>query len=80
MHRDKSNQNFTYDITNFVVTCTVQEQDAAIMVCNLMKALFRCSVVVRYVDKVLGMIRKGVDDKTEKSVILWHKCMVFPHL
>lgn len=54
MHRDKSNQNFTYEITNLVVTCTIREQDAAIMVFNLMKASFWCSVVIRYVNKLLG--------------------------
>lgn len=50
------------------------------MVYYLMKASFQCSVVVRYVNQALEIIRKGIDDKTANIAILWHKSMVFPHL
>lgn len=79
VHRDKSNQNFTCEITNFELTCTIQEQDAD-MLYNLMKALFQCLVVVGYVNQALGMIRKGTVDKTANVAIPWHKSMVFLHL
>ena len=77
MHEDRSNQNFTCEITNFELTCTIQDAD---MVYKLMKALFQCLVVVRYVNQALGMIRKGIDDKTANVAIPWHKSMVSPHL
>jgi len=79
VHRDKSDQNFTCEITNFELTCTVQEQEADI-VYNLMKASFQCSEVVRYVNQELGMIRKGIDDKTVNIATLWHKSTVSLHL
>lgn len=79
MHRDKNDQNFSCEITNFELTCTIQEQDAD-AVYNLTKALFQRSVVVRYVNQALGMTRKGIDDKAVNIAMPWHKSMVSLHL
>lgn len=44
------------------------------------EAEVQCSVVVRYINQALGIIRKDIDDKTANVALPWQKFMISVHL
>ena len=59
---------------------TKQEREIGIVVGSLMKMSTQCAVAVRKANSMLGIIRKGIENKTASIILPLYKSMVQPHL
>ncbi|CAM4587787.1 unnamed protein product [Lepidochelys kempii] len=80
MHTGKSNPNYTYNMMGANLATTNQEKDLGVIVDSSLKMSMQCAAAVKKANGLLGIIKKGVKNKTENILLPLYKSMVRPHL
>ena len=80
MHIGAKNQNFTYRLMGSELSVTAQERDLGVLVDNSMKVSTQCAAAIRKANSMLGVIKKGVENRTANIIMPLYKSMVRPHL
>ncbi|CAM5134922.1 unnamed protein product [Natator depressus] len=80
MHIGKRNPNYTYTVMGSKLAVTTQERDLGVIVDSSLKSSTQCAAAVKKVNRMLGIIKKGIDNKTENIILPLYKSMVRPHL
>uniref|UniRef100_K7F0M2 Reverse transcriptase domain-containing protein n=1 Tax=Pelodiscus sinensis TaxID=13735 RepID=K7F0M2_PELSI len=80
MHIGKNNPNYTYSMMGANLATTNQERDLGVIVDSSLKTSTQCAVVVKKANRMLGIIRKGIENKTQNILLPLYKTMVRPHL
>uniref|UniRef100_A0A8C3I5X8 Reverse transcriptase domain-containing protein n=1 Tax=Chrysemys picta bellii TaxID=8478 RepID=A0A8C3I5X8_CHRPI len=69
MHIGRNNPNYTYNMMGANLATTNQEKDLGVIVDSSLKTSTQCAAVVKKANKMLGIIKKGIENKTE-SILL----------
>uniref|UniRef100_A0A8C3SIE1 Uncharacterized protein n=1 Tax=Chelydra serpentina TaxID=8475 RepID=A0A8C3SIE1_CHESE len=80
MHIKKHNPNYTYKMKESKLAVTTQEGDLGVIVDSCLKTSTQCAAAGKKANRMLGIIRKGIDNKTENILLPLYKSMVRPHL
>ncbi|CAM5152026.1 unnamed protein product [Natator depressus] len=80
MHIGKHNPNYTYKMMGSKLVVTTQKRDLGVIVDSSLKTSTQCAVAVKKANRMLGIIKKGIDNKTENIILPLYKSMVHPHL
>ena len=80
MHIGAKNPNFKYRLTGSELSVTDQERDLGVLVDSSMKVSTQCAAAVKKANSMLGIIRKGIENKTANIILPLYKSMVRPHL
>ncbi|CAM4625917.1 unnamed protein product [Caretta caretta] len=80
MHIGKNNPNYTYNMMGANLTTTNQEKDLGVIVDSSLKTSTQCAAAVKKANGTLGIIKKGIENKTENILLPLYKSMVRPHL
>ncbi|CAM5167759.1 unnamed protein product [Natator depressus] len=80
MHIGKHNPNYTYTMMGSKLAVTTQERDLGVIVDSSLKSSTQCAAAVKKVNRILGIIKKGINNKTENIILPLYKSMVCPHL
>ncbi|CAM4622379.1 unnamed protein product [Lepidochelys kempii] len=80
MRVGKHNPNYTYQMMGSKLAVTTQERYRGVIVESSLKTSTQCAVTVKKVNRMLGIIKKGIDNKTEDILLPLYKSMVRPHL
>ncbi|CAM4589232.1 unnamed protein product [Lepidochelys kempii] len=74
MHIGKTNPNYTYNMMGANLSTTNQEKDLGVIVDSSLKTSTQCAAAVKKANRMLGIIKKGIENKTEniKESILKH--------
>ncbi|CAM5097662.1 unnamed protein product [Natator depressus] len=80
MHIGKNNPNYTYNMMGANVATTNQEKDLGVIVESSLKTSTQCAAAVKKANGMLGIIKKGIENKTENILLPLYKSMVCPHL
>uniref|UniRef100_A0A8C4XYG1 Reverse transcriptase domain-containing protein n=1 Tax=Gopherus evgoodei TaxID=1825980 RepID=A0A8C4XYG1_9SAUR len=80
MHIGKNNPNYTYNMMGAHLATTSQEKDLGVIVDSSLKMSTQCAEAVKKANSMLGIIKKGIENKTENILLPLYKSMVHPHL
>ncbi|CAM4413494.1 unnamed protein product, partial [Caretta caretta] len=80
MHIGKNNPNYTYNMTGANLATTNQERDLGVIVDSSLKTSMQYAVAVKKANRMLGIIKKGIENKTVNILLPLYKSMVCPHL
>ncbi|CAM5105037.1 unnamed protein product [Natator depressus] len=80
MHIGKNNPNYTYNTMGANLATTNQEKDLGVIVESSLKTSTQCAAAVKKANGMLGIIKKGIENKTENILLPLYKSMVRPHL
>uniref|UniRef100_K7F105 Reverse transcriptase domain-containing protein n=1 Tax=Pelodiscus sinensis TaxID=13735 RepID=K7F105_PELSI len=80
MHIGKNNPNYTYSMMGANLAMTNQERDLGVIVDSSLKTSTQRAAAVKKANRMLGIIRKGIENKTQKILLPLYKTMVRPHL
>ncbi|CAM4577882.1 unnamed protein product [Lepidochelys olivacea] len=80
MHIGKHNPNYTYKMMGSKLAVTTQKRDLGITVDSSLKTSTQCAAEVKKVNRMLGIIKKGLYSRTENIMLPLYKSMVHPHL
>ncbi|CAM4508925.1 unnamed protein product [Caretta caretta] len=80
MYIGKHNLNYTYKTKGSKLAVTTQERDSGIIVDISLKTSAQCAAAVKKANRMLGIFKKGIDNKTENIIMPLYKSMVCPHL
>ena len=69
-----------YNLMGSELVVTIQERDLGIVVDGSMKMSTQCAAAVKKANSMLGIIRKGTENKTASIMLPLQKSMVRPHL
>uniref|UniRef100_A0A8C8SCV0 Reverse transcriptase domain-containing protein n=1 Tax=Pelusios castaneus TaxID=367368 RepID=A0A8C8SCV0_9SAUR len=80
MHIGKNNPNYTYNMMGANLATTSQEKDLGVIVDSSLKMSVQCAEAVKKANRMLGIIKKGIENKTANVLLPLYKSMVRPHL
>ncbi|CAM4594941.1 unnamed protein product [Lepidochelys kempii] len=80
IHIGKHNPNYTYKMMGSKLAVTTQERDLGVIVDSSLKTSTQCAAAVKKANRLLDIIKKGIDNKTENITLPLYKYMVHPHL
>ena len=80
MHLGKNNPNYGYTMQGSTLGTTTQEKDLGVIVDNMLKPSAQCAAAAKRANRMLGMIRKGMENKTKDIIMPLYRSMVRPHL
>ncbi|CAM5102996.1 unnamed protein product [Eretmochelys imbricata] len=80
MHIGKNNPNYTYNMMGANLATTNQEKDLGVIMNSSLKMSTQCAAAVKKANAMLGIIKKGIENKTENILLPLYKSMVCPHL
>uniref|UniRef100_K7EXW6 Reverse transcriptase domain-containing protein n=1 Tax=Pelodiscus sinensis TaxID=13735 RepID=K7EXW6_PELSI len=80
MHIGKNNPNYTYSMMGANLATTNQERDLGVIVDSSLKTSTQSAATVKKANRMLGIIRKGIENKTQNILLPLYKTMVRPHL
>ncbi|CAM5145241.1 unnamed protein product [Eretmochelys imbricata] len=80
MHIGKNNPNYTYNMMWANLATSNQEKDLGVIVDSSLKTSMQCAAADKKAKGMLGIIKKGIENKTENLLLPLHKSMVRPHL
>ncbi|CAM4478002.1 unnamed protein product [Lepidochelys kempii] len=80
MHIGKHNPNYTYTMMGSKLAVTTQERDLGVIVDSSLKTSTQCAAAVKRANTMLGIIKEGIDNRTENIMLPLYKSMVHPHL
>ena len=72
--------NFKYNLMGSELAVTDQERDLEVVVDSSMKMSTQCAAAVKKANSMLGIIRKGIKNKTASIILSLYKSMVRPDL
>ena len=76
MLEQKQNKTFKYNLMGSELAVTEQEGDLGIVVDSSMDVSTQCAAAVNKANSTLGIIRKGIENKTASIVLPLYKSMV----
>ncbi|CAM5138679.1 unnamed protein product [Natator depressus] len=79
-HIGKNNPNYTYNMMEANLATTNQEKDLGVIVDSSLKTSTQCAATVKKGNGMLGIIKKGIENKTGNILLPLYKSMVRPHL
>ncbi|CAM5108054.1 unnamed protein product, partial [Natator depressus] len=80
MHIGKNNPNYTYNMMGANLATTNQEKDLGVIVDSSLKMSMHCAAAVKKAIRMLGIIKKGIENKTETILLPLYRSMVCSHL
>ncbi|CAM5140560.1 unnamed protein product [Eretmochelys imbricata] len=80
MHIGKNNLNYTYNMMGANLAATNQEKDLGVIMDSSLKTSTHCAATVKKANGMLGIIKKGSENKTDNILLPLYKSMVRPHL
>uniref|UniRef100_K7F1Z4 Reverse transcriptase domain-containing protein n=1 Tax=Pelodiscus sinensis TaxID=13735 RepID=K7F1Z4_PELSI len=80
MHIGKNNPNYRYSMMRANLATTNQERDRGVIVDSSLKTSTQSAAAVKKANRMLGIIRKGIENKTQNILLPLYKTMVHPHL
>ncbi|CAM5124383.1 unnamed protein product, partial [Natator depressus] len=80
MHIGKNNPNYTYNMMRANLATPNQEKDLGVIVDSSLKTSTQCAAAVKKANRMVGIIKKGIENKTENILLPFYKSMVHPHL
>ncbi|CAM4645910.1 unnamed protein product [Lepidochelys kempii] len=80
MHIGKNNPSYAYNMMGANLATTNQEKDLGVIVDSSLKTSTQCAVAVKKANRMLGIIKKGIENKLENILLPLYKSMVLPHL
>ena len=80
MHLGHKNLNAEYSLRGKVLDSVDAEQDLGVIIHNDLKVAQQCSKVVKTANKILGMIYRTFQYKSEDVMLRLYKSLVRPHL
>ncbi|CAM4509126.1 unnamed protein product [Lepidochelys olivacea] len=80
MHIGKNNPNYTYNMMRANLATTNQEKDLGVIVHSSLKTSTQCAAAVKKANGILGIMKKGIQNKMENISLPLYKSMVRPHL
>ena len=80
MHLGHTNLNAEYSLGGKVLESVDAEQDLGVIIQNDLKVSQQCSKVVKTANKILGMIYRTFQYKSEDVMLRLYKSLVRPHL
>ena len=80
MHIGKNNPNYIYNMMGTNLATTTRERDLGDIVDSSLKTSTQCAAAVEKANRMLGIIKKGIENKTKNILLLLYKSMVCPHL
>ncbi|CAM4694163.1 unnamed protein product [Caretta caretta] len=79
-HTGKNNPNYTYNVMGANLATTNQEKDLGVIMDSSLKTSMQCAEAVKKANRMLGIIKKGIENKTENILLPLYKSMEHPHL
>ena len=76
MHTGAKKTNFKYNLMGSELAVTKQERDLGIVADSLMKMSTQCVATVMKANSMLGILRKGIENKTAGIMLPLYKSMV----
>ena len=80
MHIGAKNPNYKYTLMGSELAETDQERDLGVVVDNSMKMSRQCVTAIKKANAMLGIIRKGIENKSASIIMPLYKSLVRPHL
>ncbi|CAM5114425.1 unnamed protein product [Natator depressus] len=80
MHIGKNNPNYTYNMMRANLATANQEKDLGVIVDSSLKTSMQCAAAVKKANGMLGISKKGIENKMENILLPLFKSMVRPHL
>ncbi|CAM4642329.1 unnamed protein product [Lepidochelys kempii] len=80
MHIGKYNPNYTYKMMGSKLAVATQERDFGVIVDSSLKTSTQCAVAVKKMNRMVGIIKKGIDNNTKNIMLPLYQSMVCPHL
>ena len=80
MHVGAKNPNYVYKLMGSELSATNQERDLGVLVDSSMKMSTQCAAAVKKANSMLGIIRKGIENKSASVILPLYKSLVRPHL
>uniref|UniRef100_K7EYK1 Reverse transcriptase domain-containing protein n=1 Tax=Pelodiscus sinensis TaxID=13735 RepID=K7EYK1_PELSI len=80
MHIAKNNPNYTYNMMGANLATSNQERDLGVIMASSLKMSTQCAEAVKKANRVLGIIKKGTENKMKNILLPLYKSMVRPHL
>ncbi|CAM4589481.1 unnamed protein product [Caretta caretta] len=80
MHIGKHNPNYTYKMMGSKSAVTTQEREFGVIVDSSLKSSTQRAAAVKKAKRMLGIFKKGRDNRTENIILPLYKSMVCPYL
>jgi len=80
MHIGRNNQKAKYMMSNQILQETKEEKDLGVFFSNTFKPSFNCNKVCKAANKMVGLIRRNIVNKTAESMMILYKTLVRPKL
>ncbi|CAM5122732.1 unnamed protein product [Eretmochelys imbricata] len=80
MHIGKNNANYTYNMMGTNLATTNQERDLGVIMDSSLKMSMQGAAAVKKANGMLGIIKKGIENKMENILLPLYKSKVRPHL
>ena len=80
MHFGYSNKDCNYEIDNQLLESVREEKDLGIIVSDSLKVSPQCIKAVKNANRVLGAIKRTIDNRSKDVIIDLYKALVRPHL
>ena len=80
MHIGTKNPKYKYKLMGSELAETDQERDLGVMIDNSLKTSAQCATAIKKANAMLGVIRKGIENKSAGIIMPLYKSMVRPHL
>ncbi|CAM5143004.1 unnamed protein product [Natator depressus] len=80
MHTGKNDPHYTYNMMGANLATTNQERELGVIVDSSLKMSTQCTAAVKKVNRMLGIIEKGIENTMENILLPLYKSIVRPHL
>jgi hypothetical protein len=80
MHVGRNNKRYTYNIGGCLLKEVESEKDLGIIVAADMKSSEQCTQAYNKASRILGMIKRTIKNKEERTMVCLYKTLVRPHL
>jgi ribonuclease P/MRP protein subunit RPP40 len=74
----RTNQKFQYELNRQILESTEQERDLGIVITNDLKSAGNCQAAYNKANRVLGMIKRFITNKTQDIMLPLYKSLVRP--
>ena len=80
MHAGNNNQNNGYDIEGLPIDVVTEEKDLGVIISRDLKVDKQCSKAANTANRILGLIRRSIVNRSKNIMIKLYKSLVRPYL
>ena len=80
MHVRYDNKKAKYDMNDVKLECVLDEKDLSVIISEDLKWEKQCSEAARKANRMLGMIKRNLVDRSKETIIQLYKSLVKPHI